>query len=104
MSRRAPRPIGELLAAATARLDPATTLGLVQRCWEQAVGERVAASAQPVAERGGELQIACEDAVWAAELELIGPSLVDALNAAIGRPALTRVRVRANAATRLKKR
>jgi hypothetical protein len=42
------------------------------------------------------LQIACDDAVWAAELDLLGPSLVAALNAAIGAEALSSVRVRAD--------
>jgi predicted nucleic acid-binding Zn ribbon protein len=97
MRRRVPRPIGELLAPATARLAPASTLAAVQRCWDEVVGPRIAGCARPIAERDGVLQVGCEDAVWASELELMGPALVDSLNAAIGRPALRRVRVRSGA-------
>jgi predicted nucleic acid-binding Zn ribbon protein len=51
-----------------------------------------------VSERDGVLQVACDDAVWAAELELMGPSLVDALNTALGHDALRLLRVRADGA------
>ena len=98
MTRRAPRRIGELLADATGRLAPAGTRAEVQSCWDAVAGERLAARARPVAARDGELLLACEDAVWAAELDLLGPTLVDALNAALGRPELTRIRVRADGA------
>jgi predicted nucleic acid-binding Zn ribbon protein len=93
MRRRAPRRIAELIEPMTAALEPASTLAAVQRCWERVVGERIADCAQPVGERDGVLQLACEDAVWAAELDLMGPSLVGSLNEAIGAEVLTRVRV-----------
>jgi predicted nucleic acid-binding Zn ribbon protein len=93
MRRRAPRRIGELIEPVTAALEPVSTLAAVQRCWERVVGERIAACAQPVGERDGVLQLACEDAVWAAELDLMGPSLVGSLNQAIGAEVLARVRV-----------
>jgi len=94
VSRRSPRPLSAALAPLTARLEPASTLAAIQRCWPAAVGETIAAQARPVAERDGTLEVACEDAVWAAELELMGHSLVRALNTALGRDALQRVRAR----------
>ena len=51
------------LTALSARLEPASPLAATQRCWEAVVGEAIAASARPVAERAGVLEIACEDAV-----------------------------------------
>jgi predicted nucleic acid-binding Zn ribbon protein len=98
MRRRAPRPVGVLLSPLTERLEPASTLGSVQRCWASVAGEQIAGAAQPVSERDGVLTLVCEDAVWAAELELMGPTLVSALNAAIGGSTLLRVRVRAGGA------
>jgi predicted nucleic acid-binding Zn ribbon protein len=86
------------VTALSARLEPARPLAAAQRCWEAVVGEAIARSAHPVAERAGVLEIACEDAVWAAELELMGPQLVIALNAAIGAGELRSLRVRADAA------
>ena len=44
----------------------------------------------PSRERGGVLTVACDEAVWAAELELMGPELVDRLEASLGRRAITR--------------
>jgi predicted nucleic acid-binding Zn ribbon protein len=96
--RRVPRPVGVALGALSARLEPASTLGSVQRVWAGVVGEAIARGAHPVSERSGVLTVACEDAVWAAELELMGPSLVSALNAAVGREALHAVRARADGA------
>jgi predicted nucleic acid-binding Zn ribbon protein len=99
VSRRgAPRPLSDALGVLNERLAPASTLGSVQRLWASVVGEPIARGARPVSEHDGVLQIACDDAVWASELELLGPSLVSSLNAAIGRDAVRAVRVRADGA------
>ena len=92
MRRRAPRPVSLALEAATARLAPATVLAEVQRAWPDAAGA-FAAEASPVAEREGVVTVACGSAVWAQELDLLGPRVVEALNAAIGRTAVSRLRV-----------
>jgi predicted nucleic acid-binding Zn ribbon protein len=93
-----PRPLGEALSALSERLEPASTLGSVQRLWPSVVGDAVARVARPIGEHEGVLRVACDDAVWAAELELMGPSLVRALNTAMGREALVGMRVRADGA------
>ncbi len=95
MRRRAPRPLGDALGVLLARLAPASTLASVQAVWEGAVGEALAAQATPVAERAGVLTVACGEAVWAHELDLMGPELVAEINAALGRPALRALRCRA---------
>jgi predicted nucleic acid-binding Zn ribbon protein len=95
--RRAPRPVAAALAAVLGELEPATPLAAVQAAWSDAVGETIAAHATPVGERGGVLDVACDEAVWAAELELLGPELVDRLEAALGRRAVTALRCRATA-------
>jgi predicted nucleic acid-binding Zn ribbon protein len=48
-----------------------------------------------VAERGGVVTVACASAVWAQELDLLSERVVEALNEAIGRPAVTRLRPQA---------
>jgi predicted nucleic acid-binding Zn ribbon protein len=93
--RRAPRPVGEALGALLARLAPASTLAAVQDVWAGSVGEVVAAQAAPIGERDGVLTVACTEAVWAHELELMGPELVERLNLALGRDALRALRCRA---------
>ena len=95
MSRRAPRPVGQTLASLLTRLAPASTLGAVQGVWADAVGEVVAAQAAPIGEHDGVLTVACAEAVWAHELELMGPEMVDRINAALGRRALRALRCRA---------
>jgi len=93
--RRAPRPLGVAVEALTARITPATLLAEVQRCWPAAAGEAFARTAEPVAERDGEVTIACREAVWAQELDLMSERVLARLNEALGRPAVRRLRVEA---------
>jgi predicted nucleic acid-binding Zn ribbon protein len=81
MRRREPRPLGHAVAALADRLAPLTLLAEVQRVWAAAVGEAIAAQAEPTGERDGVLVVTCASAVWAHELDLMGPELVARLNA-----------------------
>jgi predicted nucleic acid-binding Zn ribbon protein len=90
--RRAPRPLVGALQALTERLAPATLLGDVQRVWDQAAGPAIAAAAEPVSERDGTVTLLCSAAVWMHEIDLMGPVLVDALNAALGGDRVRAVR------------
>jgi predicted nucleic acid-binding Zn ribbon protein len=92
MSRRAPRPLSLALDGLTRELEPATLLAEVQRLWSGVAGEVIAAEAEPRTERAGVLTIACRSSVWASELDLMGPALVERLNEALGRPAINRLR------------
>jgi predicted nucleic acid-binding Zn ribbon protein len=93
--RPAPRAVGGAVGELAARLAPATLLGEVQRVWDAVAGPAVAASATPTAEHGGVLTVTCESSVWANELDLMGPQLVAAINAALGRDAVKSLRCRA---------
>jgi predicted nucleic acid-binding Zn ribbon protein len=83
--RRAPRPLGNALREARARAEPLTLLAAAQSAWPGVAGARVAAEAEPVAERDGVLTIACRSATWAQELDLLGPELLKRLNGALPR-------------------
>jgi hypothetical protein len=98
MKRRALTPVGRSLDAVTARLAPATLLAEVQRAWPEAAGPAFAAHSEPWAERGGEVLVACPEAVRAQELDLMSELVVDRLNRALGRPAVRRLRVQARRA------
>ena len=76
MRRRAPRPLGVALERAVGRVQPATTLARVQAAWTEVAGAGMAAEARPVAEREGIVTVSCTSAVWAQELELLGPDLL----------------------------
>jgi predicted nucleic acid-binding Zn ribbon protein len=82
--RREPRPASHAIAALADRIAPQTTLAEVQRVWPDAVGAVVAVQAEPTGERDGVLTVTCSSAVWAQELDLMGPELVAGLNAALG--------------------
>jgi predicted nucleic acid-binding Zn ribbon protein len=84
MRRTQPRTLSHAVAALAERLAPQTTLAEVQRVWPDAVGEVIAAQAEPTAEREGVLTVTCSSAVWAQELDLMGPDLVARINAALG--------------------
>jgi predicted nucleic acid-binding Zn ribbon protein len=95
MRRRGPRPVGLALDRLTEAIAPATLLAEVQRVWAQAAGDAFARAAEPVSERDGVITVACTSAVWAQELDLLSERVIAALNEAIGRPAVRRLRPQA---------
>lgn len=94
MSRPFPRPLAGALERLTGRLAPATPLAAVQDAWPLAAGPAIASAARPVAEHDGVLEVVCEAAVWAAELELMSDQVVAALNARLGAATVTSLRCR----------
>ena len=102
MRRSSPRPVAAAVERLRAESEPATVLARVQACWPETVGHAVAAEADPVAERGGVLTVACGSAVWAQELQLLGPDILTRLNRAIsgaGSTPLKELRVRTGRST-----
>jgi predicted nucleic acid-binding Zn ribbon protein len=82
------------LDALTARLQPHTLLAEVQRAWPAAAGP-FADVATPFAERDGTVSVACPQAVWAQELDLMAERVLARLNDELGRTAVHRLRVQA---------
>lgn len=70
--------------------EPTTLLARVQGVWADVAGAGLADSASPISEHDGVVTVACESAVWAQELELLGPDLLarfgDALAGESGGP------------------
>ena len=64
----------------------------VQRVWGAVVGDAIAAEAGPTRERAGVVTISCSASVWAQELDLMGPTIVAGLNAALRGGAVQRLR------------
>jgi predicted nucleic acid-binding Zn ribbon protein len=94
VSRPAPRPLSVAIDGLTSALAPATTLARVQQAWEAAVGAQVAAAGVPTAERDGVLTLTCSDAVWSAELDLMGPDLIERVNDELGERLIEKLRCR----------
>jgi predicted nucleic acid-binding Zn ribbon protein len=90
--RRAPRSMGLALSGLADELAPQTMLAAVQRAWPTAVGEAIAAEAQPTAERGGVVTISCSASVWAQELDLMAPQILARLNASLPSGSAQRLR------------
>lgn len=90
--RRAPRPFGLAVEHVRDELAPQTLLAEVQRAWSAAVGAAIAAEAQPTAERAGVLVVSCSASVWAQELDLMAPVLLERLNDALGAQRISRLR------------
>jgi predicted nucleic acid-binding Zn ribbon protein len=93
--RRAPRPAVAAIRAARDRAAPKTPLAALQGAWTVAVGERIAAVAQPVSERDGAVVVDCSDAVWAQELDLMQGQLLARLREQMGERAPSALRFRA---------
>ncbi|MGH2952874.1 MAG: DciA family protein [Solirubrobacterales bacterium] len=81
--RRRPHRLGDAVRAVRAGVEPATLLAAAQAQWTPAVGERIAAESEPVAERDGVLTVACTAATWAQELDLLQDELLERLNASL---------------------
>jgi predicted nucleic acid-binding Zn ribbon protein len=77
---------------------PETLLAAVQSSWRAAVGDQIAAEAEPISERDGEVTVACDSATWAQELDLLSDDLLKRLNAALPEPRVTALRFTADAA------
>jgi predicted nucleic acid-binding Zn ribbon protein len=95
MSRRhGPRPATSALRTALEAAAPKTGLASLQAVWDDLVGARIAAVAQPVSERGGEVTIDCSDSVWAQELDLMQEQLLERLQERLGEGAPQSLRFR----------
>ena len=90
--RPAARPFAPALDRAAARVMPRTLLAEVQKVWPAAAGPQLAAVATPVSERAGVVSVRCGSAVWAQQLALLAPTVVESLNRELGRPAVTGLR------------
>ena len=90
--RRGPRSLENALAHLRDDLAPDTVLASIQRIWSETVGPGIAAEAEPTAERSGVLTVSCSASVWAQELDLMAPQIVERLNAALATAPIQRLR------------
>jgi predicted nucleic acid-binding Zn ribbon protein len=90
--RRGLTPLAPALGRVRDDLAPQTLLAEAQRVWPEAVGPAIAAEAQPSAERGGVLTVSCSASVWAQELDLMAPVILEQLNARLRRGRIERLR------------
>jgi predicted nucleic acid-binding Zn ribbon protein len=91
-SRRSPRPLTFAIEQLRDELAPETVLANAQLAWRDVVGEVIAAQAQPTSERGGVLTVSCSASVWAQELDLMAPDILERLNGRLGGTRLNRLR------------
>jgi len=90
-----PKRIGDLLGEFKAEVAPQTLLASVQMVWDEVVGERIAAVTEVVDERDGVVTVECSSAVWAQELEMMGPRIRSRLGERLGEDAPESLRFRA---------
>lgn len=94
LHRRSPRSIGVALDPLQERWAPETLLAEIQQVWPGVVGPAIAAEAVAQGERAGVLTVHCSAAVWAQELDLMGPTIISRLNEHLQRGRVTRLRCR----------
>jgi predicted nucleic acid-binding Zn ribbon protein len=80
MRRPAPRSLAHALGDVVRDVEPAGVLPRVQRAWDDAVGAELGAVAEPFSERNGVVTVRCESSVWAQELALLEPDLLQRLH------------------------
>lgn len=102
--RRSPRQLAPVVERLRDQLAPQTLLAEVQRAWPSAVGANIAAQAQPTGEHAGVIVVSCAASVWAQELDLLAPVILERLNEALGAQRVVRLRCVAVPATEMKSR
>ena len=90
--RSSPRRLTIALDQIRDELEPESLLGEVQRVWRSAVGPAIAQEAQPTAERAGVLTVSCSASVWAQELDLMAPDILERLNRSLRSGQVSRLR------------
>ena len=90
--RRSPRSLSSALDEIRDELEPDSLLAQVQRAWQGAVGMAIAGEAQPTGERAGVVTVSCSASVWAQELDLMAPAILDRLNSALRSGRVSRLR------------
>jgi predicted nucleic acid-binding Zn ribbon protein len=90
--RRSPRQVGLALERVRGDWEPETLLAEVQRVWSGAVGPAISAEARPTTERAGVVTVSCSASVWAQELDLMAPAILERLNAMLGGSRVERLR------------
>jgi predicted nucleic acid-binding Zn ribbon protein len=90
--RPAPRPLSLALDHIRDELEPDSLLAEVQRAWPGAVGAAIAGEASPTAERGGVVTVSCSASVWAQELDLMAPAIIERLNSLLRTGRVSRLR------------
>jgi predicted nucleic acid-binding Zn ribbon protein len=90
--RRSPRQAAFAFDHIRDDLAPDTLLAEVQGAWRDAVGPAIALEAQPTREHGGVLTVSCSASVWAQELDLMAPAILERLNRRLRLGRLSRLR------------
>ena len=90
--RRSPRRLTDALDQIRDVLEPDSLLAEVQRVWWEAVGAAIAVEAQPTGERGGVVTVSCSASVWAQELDLMAPAILERLNQLLRSGRISRLR------------
>ncbi len=96
MRRSRPHQLGGAFRRVVEDASPQTLLAGVQAAWSEAAGETVARQATPVAERDGEVTVACRSASWAQELDLLQDRLRERLNQRLGGELVSALRFTAD--------
>lgn len=94
-----PRPVADLLTEAL-RGKPAERRlkeGRIWLLWDEAVGERIASRARPVAFRDGTLTVAVANAPWMQQLNFLKGGIIEKLNVLLGGPVVRDIYLKAGA-------
>jgi predicted nucleic acid-binding Zn ribbon protein len=90
--RSSPRRLTVALDQIRDELEPESLLAEVQRAWRDAVGPAIALEAQPTSERAGVVTVSCSASVWAQELDLMSPAILERLNRRLRSGHVSRLR------------
>jgi len=64
---------------------------VLQRTWEQALGEKISCRCRPLGFADGILTVEVTDSSWAPQLEAMSADLIAKVNAALGKPWVRKI-------------
>lgn len=92
---RDPQPFGALIGAVSRQRgwSPQVSEGTVLGCWNDVVGEDVAAHAVPAGLRDGVLSVSAESTAWATQLRMLQGQILAKIAAAVGDGVVKSLRI-----------
>jgi predicted nucleic acid-binding Zn ribbon protein len=93
--RSVPSSVGQVIGALASEVQPASLLGDVQRVWPAIAGEALARVATPTAAARGTVTLACQDSLWAHELQLRERDFLEQFATRLGAGVVTKLRCQA---------
>jgi predicted nucleic acid-binding Zn ribbon protein len=85
-------PLSEAIGRLVEEIAPQTPEARIESVWVSVVGPAMAKATRPAGLRGGVLTVRCDASVYAQELQLLSPRVIEALDSKLGDSGISSLR------------